>query len=249
MKYTLLEMIQRILSAIKGEEVNSYSDTAESLAVRDIVKECYFNIISNQDFPELKTFFELNASGDNNLPVRMSIPDDVIGVEWIRYNGEVLSYLEPDDFYTKQNNLDTTADNVGTMNIETGTGPDTIPFNYTNDADPQYYTYYEDKYIIFDSYDSDTEATLQKANTVCYGLRTIAWEDDDSFTPTLDAHSFNILMKDAKAMAFLELRQMTNQSEIAAGRKARIKAEQKKHRANYKRMEYYYNDYPNYGKR
>lgn len=52
MNYTLLDMVQRILEAMESDEVNNYDDTPESLAVANIIKEVYYDIISTLDIPE-----------------------------------------------------------------------------------------------------------------------------------------------------------------------------------------------------
>ena len=52
MKYTLLEMTQDILSNMSSDEVNSISDTPESLQVATIIKQKYYDIVSRGDLPE-----------------------------------------------------------------------------------------------------------------------------------------------------------------------------------------------------
>lgn len=258
MKYTLLELIQRILSSIKGEEVNNYNDTAESLVVRDIIKECFYNIIGTQDFPELKTLFELTASGDSSKPTLMTLPSDVVGLEWVKYNaiadGETaasfryIRYLPLADFVQMMHQLSTDETNVGTFNVTTGSS-DSIEFYYRNDKAPEYYTTYDDSTVIFDSYDSVVDTTLQKSKTLCYGLKSGTWTDSNSFTLPLDAQQFNILLKEAKVLAWEELRQSPNQTAAMQVRRAKIAAEKKKDRVNYNHKDYYYSKYPNYGRK
>ena len=258
MKYTLLELIQRVLSSIKGEEVNNYNDTAESLVVRDIVKECFYNIIGTQDFPELKTLFELTASGDSAKPTLMTLPADVVGLEWVKYNkialGETtpnfgyVSYLPLEEFLSRMHMLSTDDDAVGTFTVTTGSA-DTIEFYYRDDKAPDFFTSFDDNTLIFDSYDVLVDSTLQKSKTLCYGLKSGTWTDSNSFTLPLDAQQFNILIKEAKAMAWEELRQTNNQTATSQARKAKIAAEKKKDRANYDHTGYYYSRYPNYGRK
>ena len=257
MKYTLLELIQRILSSIKGEEVNSYDDTAESLVVRDIIKECFYSIIGNQDFPELKTLFELTASGDVTKPTKMTLPSDVVGLEWVKYNKIALNetavnfdyvrYMPLPDFMEMMHQLDSTASYVGTYSLTTGTS-DSIEFYYRKDGAPNYYTSFDDSTLIFDSYDSTVDSTLQKAKTLCYGLKSSTWSDSNSFTLPLDAQQFNILLKESKVLAWEELRQQPNQTAAMQVRKAKIAAEKKKDRANYNHKGYY-DKLPNYGRK
>lgn len=42
MKYTLLELTQRILESMNSDEVNSIGDTEESMTVANIIKESLF---------------------------------------------------------------------------------------------------------------------------------------------------------------------------------------------------------------
>lgn len=258
MQYTLLELIQRVLSSIKGEEVNSYDDTAESLVVRDIIKECYYNLLATQDFPEMKTLFELEASGNNAKPTLMTLPALVVGLEWVKYNkiatGETapnyqkVHYVPLVDFLEMNHGLSTDESNVGTFSVTTGTN-DTIDFYYRDDKAPDYYTSFDDETLIFDSYDSAVDTTLQKTKTLCYGMKSVTWSDTNNFTLPLDAQQFNILLKDAKAMAWEELRQTANASATGQARRARIAAEKKKDRVNYDHKYYYQTKFPNYGRK
>lgn len=258
MQYTLLELIQRILSSIKGEEVNSYDDTAESLVVRDIIKECFYNIISNQDFPEMKSLFELNASGISNKPTFMTMPAPVVGIEWVKYNKatledptaryEYVTYLPFEEFAERMHQLDPSADNVGSYSLDSLAGG-TFDVYYQNDKAPDYYTSYDDNTILFDSYDSDVDTTLQTSKSLAYGLLTHTWVDDNNATLPLDAQQYNILIKEAKVMSWMELRQTENQAAAMQARKAKIAAEKKKDKVNYNHKGYYYDKFPNYGRK
>lgn len=255
-KYTLLELTQAVLRSIKGEEISDISDTTESLAVVDIIKECYYNLISNTDFPELYTLFELTASGDNNLPVKMSIPSTIAGLEWVKYNWDedavnpnwvTIKYLPLRDFIEMQNMLDLEADEVAEMNLTVGS--DTIQFKYRNDKMPEYFTSIDDTTLIFDSHDVDLDTTLQKSKTMCYGLTEGTFTASNSFTFGIDSQQYDTLLKEAKAMAWQELKSIENTAAMRSARKNRIKAEVKKYRSNYSKGGYYHTLYPNYGRK
>jgi hypothetical protein len=85
MKKTNLDYVQSILSSLGGDEVNSVSDTTESLQVLDILKNTYFNIISRTDLPEQWQLVQLDPSLDANIPVLMYVPDGVDNIEWLKY--------------------------------------------------------------------------------------------------------------------------------------------------------------------
>lgn len=85
MKYTLLQYVQNILSAADSDEVNSISDTAESLQAANCVQQAYFNMLGKFDLPEHNQLFQLNASGNPLQPVLMTKPDGITRIEWVKY--------------------------------------------------------------------------------------------------------------------------------------------------------------------
>lgn len=96
MKYTLLEMTQNILSRMSSDEVNSISDTSESLQVANILQNKYFDIINRVNLPEHNQLVQLDPSLDATQPVLMYIPAGVADVKWLKYfNSNVLN--DPSD--------------------------------------------------------------------------------------------------------------------------------------------------------
>lgn len=85
MKRTLLDYTQTILSSLGSDEVNSISDTTESLQVADIIKTTYFNIIGRTHLPNHKQLIQLDASQDITQPVIMYVPEGVGRIEWLKY--------------------------------------------------------------------------------------------------------------------------------------------------------------------
>jgi hypothetical protein len=85
MKLTNLEYVQSILSSLGSDEVNSVSDTTESLQVLNILKTVYFNIISRTLPPEHKQLIQLDPSLDPDAPTLMYVPDGIKSIEWIKY--------------------------------------------------------------------------------------------------------------------------------------------------------------------
>lgn len=85
MKLTNLQYVQSILSALGSDEVNSVSDTPESLQVLECLRTTYFNIIARTDLPEHKQVIQLDPSIDSTIPVLMYVPQGVGQIDWIRY--------------------------------------------------------------------------------------------------------------------------------------------------------------------
>lgn len=218
MKYTLLELTQSVLASIGGDEVNSTTDTAESLQVVEILRTVYDSIASRSNLPTHKTMFNLTASGVGSKPVLMTKPNTITDIEWIRYNvikdGETdptwadMKFMYLDQFMCMVQSLRPSETNVESFD-HTVNGF-TFTFNYRNDVGPTYYTTFDDNTVIFDSYDVAVDSTLQSNKTLCYGAVSNVFTVDDTWTPNLQAEQFSVLLNEAKAMAWAELKQSAN---------------------------------------
>lgn len=252
MKYTLLEMVQRIMESMDSDEVNTISGTVESLAVANIIKECYFDIIGDLDLPEHQGIFQLDASGDSALPAYMTVPSNVVDIQTLQYNYNTtaapsyqpVTFLPLDEFLLRINGLNTDDDNVGTMTVTSNGG--TFVFKYRTDSHPHWYTTLDDNIILFDSYDSSVDSTLQSVKTFCFGNLNPEFTMEDDFVPRLDPRQFQLLLQEAKSQAFIEEKQVPNPKAEQKARRNRI-ITQKNKRAVDKRPEYL--KYRSYGRK
>ena len=236
MKMTLLQMTQDILSAMDSDEVNSISDTVESMQVANIVRRTYYDILSRTGLPDQHDLFELNPSNDNTKPTLMYRPASCIGIDWVKYQTNVSSdadlrysvieYLHPKDFFDRQNNLNVSASNV--ISFSHTINSDTMLFVCLNDKMPEYYTSFDDNTMVFDSYDSSQDTTLMKNKTMCYGVLFSEFEMEDSYIPDLDPREFSLLYNKAEAKCFAVLKQMTNASSEREERRQWISVQKRK---------------------
>lgn len=236
MKYTLLEMVQMILSSLDGDEVNSINDTVESSQIAAILKNSYYDIISSLDLPEHKTLFELTATG-SSTPIVMTKPTDVTDIEWVKYDNYTtddphhqfldVQFLDLQTFLARSYALNPSDTDVDTCNLTTF-GSDSLVLNYRNNTHPKYYTTYDDNAVLFDSYDAGEDAFLQKTKSQCYGLTIPTWTVSDGFTPDLDARQFTLLLNEAKSQAFIELKQSANPKAERRARRGWIQAQRTK---------------------
>ena len=212
--------------------------------------------MANQDFPEFMQLFKLDDSADSTKPTMCTFPDDVFGIKWIKYNKKAIvsdpdlfvdiKYLPLDEFLDMMHKKDLSQSNIGSYTIIAGEG---IKVYYENDKHPDYYTKAHKTTIIFDSYDVSIDDNITRAKTLAYGKMKANWTQTNGFTPSLDDDFFNILLKDAKEMAWLELRQTENLQATRQARKLKISAEKKKDRINYDNKYYYDLKYPHYGRK
>ena len=254
MKLSLLDYVQTILSSLDSDEVNSISDTPESLQVANIVKQTYFNIISRSDLPEHTQLLQLEPSLDVIEPVVMHVPDGYQKIQWIKYfntnpndtgtttsthdvNTDITSSLigtpiPPGYQYVKivsvkqfldiTNSYNPQENGVATFtfNDTSNNFPGTFTFYYRTDRQPYYCTVLSDSYVIFDSYDSTQDSTLQASKTMAFGEVIPRWQMVDTFIPNIDEPTVPLLLNEAKSLAFFELKQT-----------AHVKAEQESKRA------------------
>lgn len=238
-KMTLLEMTQDILSDMDGDEVNSISDTVESQQVATTIRTTYFNIMDEMDLPHNGSLFQLTASGDPDKPTHMSLPERVSKVLWVRYDvsesGKSVNYREiewmaPDEFVLYVSSRDGGEDTVDTIEDDSG-----VKLLIRNDQAPHYYTTFDDETLVFDSYNSDEDTTLQNSKTMCHGYKEPTWTHSDSFTPDLPANMFSLLLNEAKSMCFVNLKQSANEKVEQYAKRQRIRSQRNKWRNNVSR--------------
>jgi hypothetical protein len=218
MKKTLLELVQDILSGLDSDEVNSISDTVESMQVARIIRRVYFDIVTRAGMPEHYGLANLEASNDTDLPVVMYVPDHVVKLEWVKYNKATatdtsfqmkpVQYLLLSDFLDLVYGFDATDTNVASYDLTSG--PDTYTLQYKTDIAPSYYTSFDDRTLVFDSVDTGVETTLQSSKTTIYGRKVPAFQMSNSFVPDLDDLQFSLLANEAHSLAWTELKQSSN---------------------------------------
>lgn len=229
MRYTLKELVDRILESMGSDEVNTIADTTESLAVANIIKECYYEIISEIEPKESEGLFHLDASTDDLQPTVMHLPQEVSNIKWLKYNtGESLldpnfrdlCYLSLSDFLNYTDGLDPDETWVGSQEVEIA--GQTFVFKYRSDQSPNYWTSPDDHTLIFDQYDSTYETTLTSSRTYGYGGLIPTFVMEDTFVPKIDPRQFQLLLNASKAQAFVELKQTTNDKAERKERRHRI---------------------------
>lgn len=254
MRYTLLKMVQLILSGMDSDEVNSISDTVESLQVVDIIEQCYNDICATVEFPDQWDLFELEPSGDVTRPTLMTIPEGVVNVEWVQYdwaldsdtvrNWKYIWPMERMSFFDRMNGLDTANSNVYQFNYLVGA--ETFDVRGHNDHNPTYYTTVNNRTLIFDDFVLTDGQTLQGNRTKCYGMKIPTFVRDDEFIPEFEPRQFTLLFNEAKAQAFIDLKQVQNAKAEQRARRGWVHSQRKKNNTPISGI---HDDFmPNYGR-
>lgn len=248
-KMTVLEMTQDILNDMVSDEVNSINDTLESLAIAQVLKTTYFDVIDQRDqWDHLGQLGRLNASGDADLPTHMTLADKVQKIKWIKYNtgdsGEkdVMSeivYMEPKEF------MDWTADRDSTdSTIKKVQDPESSAYILIrNDIWPTRYTTFDDETLIFDAWKLADDSTLTQAKSQWFGYKEPTFSILDDYTPDLPAKLFSYYLAEAKSVCFNSIKQAPNAKEEQRSRRARWQMSREKRRAEGGGIKY-----PNYGR-
>lgn len=305
---------------MSSDEVNSISDTSESMQVANIVQTKYYDIVARGSLTIDEQLFQLNPSGDPTKPTIMTMPQGITRLDWLQYfdsnplnNVQVSQFgafshglnvdLVPTVNWTTTSITSNTITSSGTvtftvgsstlpikigqtaqavsglnsmfgtvtsysgvtlvmqMSSSTGSGtfnswvitsvsvPNAPPgykyvsvvpidyfldvtnrfditqtnafqyvfneglgniftFRYRNDHQPTICTVISNNWVLFDSYDSTQDSTLQDSKILAYGQFIPPFQLNDNFIPQLDDLQFPLLLNEATSLAFYELKQM-----------------------------------------
>lgn len=185
MERTLNYTVQRVLEKLNLDPVNGISDTEDALLISREAESTFFDLMTRADWPDKIDLIEVNSVSDLNNPTALRLGQEVHYIKSFRYDvteqGKTkkvirdLCWLEPEDFLEKSYNHNTDEDGVQEVNYKD------IPIFVRNDTAPEYYTSFDNRILICDSYDSDTEDTLVGTKSICYGKAVPIWQQDDTF--------------------------------------------------------------------
>jgi hypothetical protein len=196
MKYTLLEMVQSILNDMDSEPVDSIGDSVEAQQVASVIRDTFFNTIVARGIPEHQKLLKLTSLSSTDNPTHFKYPDDVKSISSFQYNGRTLHWKAPEDFLAA---MPTSLAEGYTGALDPLSG---VLLYVRTDKDPDYYTSFDDEYIVCNSYDLATETTLQEHKTRCLGTMYPTFLVEDGYVPDLDEAMGQYLLAEAKSTCF-----------------------------------------------
>lgn len=216
MKLTLLEIVQDILDAMNSDQVSSISDTVESQQVARIVRGVFYEISGNRDWPHHRVLDQLSSVSDTSRKTHLQIPEIIRKVTSVRYNKrkssdtrdkfEDVEYMHPDAFLRHTNSR-----NESESNVEYQTDASGVQIKVRTDISPQYWTSFDDEYIVMDNIDTGVDTTLQGSKTQILGYRDPTWTHEDTHTPDLPSEAFPGLVAEAKSTAFAHIKEVVSE--------------------------------------
>jgi len=237
MKPTLLEIVQDLLSDMDADEVNSLGDTLEAMQVATVIRNIYRSIVEEYDLQAIEKAFQLTASGDNTLPTHMTVPSAIFDVTLVRYNTATsgtstpayneLFYAEPHDFLNRVSNND-----AASANYQSVTDPNSgFVFAVGATRAPSIWTTFDGgTTLVFDSFDSAVDTTLQSSKTQCLGKQRNDLTIDDSSTLELPETMHQLVYNEAREMCFEMFKDGAPRKVNEATRISRMKAKERKNK-------------------
>lgn len=226
-KFTLLEIVQKILSDMDAEEINSIGDTTESTQVASIVEDTFYNIISNRLIPEHQQLIKLTSLSQLARPTHFRYPDNTTKITHVWYDVSdddsyeyaTVEFVEPEEFFRRTDNR--SQDFVDVEDVNGGTH-----LRILNNKMPDFYTSFDDYNIVMDSYDSSVDTTLTSAKTRAMGTVIPTFQStNDDYTPDLDDNYFPLLINESKSVAMSILKGAPDPKVEQAARRQRTRVQ------------------------
>jgi len=250
MKMTLLEIVQDIMNDLDFDYINSLNDTPDALQVATIVRTTYFELLTNRTWPHTGKLAQMQSSGDSNKPNYLRLPENVMSLQWIKYNKSTLGASRDrwDDvkLVDAQSFLDRVMRrNSSETNVTTITDFSDTPLLIINDKAPTWVTTFDDEWLVFDSWDNTVDTTLQENKCQAMVYEEPVFTITDTFIPDMPAKAFPYLLAEAKSVCFNTLKQLPNAKEEQRSRRQRIRLAREKYRVG----NYLLDERPDWGRR
>lgn len=185
MSRTLNYTVQRVLEKLNLDPINSINDTEDAILVAREAESTFFDLLSRNTWPNQEKLIKVQSVSNTQNPTALILGEMVDQIESIRYNVTEdnsdqtvyrrMIWLEPDDFLQMVHSRNTENDNVDVALM------DGIELFVYNDKMPEYYTSFDNKYLILDSYDKSVSSTLLGSKTICYGSVIPVWSVTDEY--------------------------------------------------------------------
>lgn len=206
-KLTVLAVVQRTLSAMNHDSVNSISDTVEALQIAEEAKNVYYDLMDRDDWAHLMQLLPFASVSDTNRPNFLQIPSNVVRIDDVRYDiqastdtfikMENLTYLDPERFldkiYTRRSDQ---------ADIQTVLNSNGVKLLVENDKAPEWWTSFDDEFVVFDSFDIGVDTTLQGSKSQMLAKVIPEWTTSDTFIPDMPEQMFSVFLAEVTAASF-----------------------------------------------
>lgn len=204
MAYTLLEMVQRVARKLNSDEVSELDETIESSDIAHEVLDTFEDLMHNTEWEFLKHQPRKLAEKLNGQSVvSLRLPSDVVHIESLMYECQTdatsdrifreIKYLSPAEFQqmTLGRKLDTNC-------VEVTVGEFRI--RVFNDTPPSYFTSFDEKEIVFDSYNAAIDTTgVVATKTAAIAKVVLLGTYSETWSPSVPEFIYNLWYHEAVA--------------------------------------------------
>ena len=216
------------MEALGSDEVNSISDSPEAEQIAQIAQDAYYELMNQREWPHLLNLVQMESVADSTRPNYLRIPDSVVRIDQVKYDNTdpndetagALIHIEEVRWCTPEQFLDMTqARNTERDDVRTITDFSGVRYHILDDFKPQFWTSFDDEYIVFDAFDEDIESTLQgnKSQALCKVIPDFVIADET--VADMPAHVFQIWLAEVKSTAMLYMRQEISQKDEQRARR------------------------------
>ncbi len=235
MRKTLLQIIQDILSDTEGEPINTISGSLEGEQAATIVEHTFYDMVANRMIPEHQELIQLTPASDSAYPTHFLYPTNVKEICKVWYDrtealtgtGEYheVQWLDPLDFLSRIDNFSGTYQTVNDKNGGT-------KLRIQSDKWPEYYTSFDDEWMVFDSWNSSYDNTLQEHKVRALGIKYPIFDRfDDNYFPDIDDHLYPMLISEARERFFDWYKGGTTRKAAEAARRNKVHAQNDKRKS------------------
>jgi hypothetical protein len=189
------------------DSVNSINDTVESRQIAEEARVTYYDLMDRDDWPHLMQHVQLEGVANLNRPNYMRIPQNVVRIDDLRYestkDGDTKRSFNPVMFLHPSEFIDFTMTRLSNeSNIITVVNTNSIPMFIQNNKAPEYWTTFDDEYVVFDSYDKEVDTTMHSMRSLVLAKVIPVWQSSDSFVPDMPDQMFSVFLAEVTAASF-----------------------------------------------
>lgn len=225
---TLLQVVQKVAEGISSDEVSTLTNA--SVEVDDIVSivlSTLEDLCLRNDWEFLKDRPMQLTAGTN--AIELAIPSTVNTIQTVKYRQVIggvqtgfptIKYMHPDDFLHRLQGRNPTEPNTVTITLSGG-----VELYPATNAHPRFWTSFDEKNIVFDSYDSAENASGVEAGDSAI-LATVyvdfTGSDQETWVAPIPESLFPLWIQEATADAMLKMRQTEDPREERKARRSYI---------------------------
>lgn len=237
-KMTLLELTQAVLDKMDSDEVNSINDTVESSQVAGEIRDTYRSITAGFEDRQREGLESLEGLSDSEYPNQMKIPENVIQVLELWYDscddeGNYRrcepEWMEPYEYVSHVKRLRRDCDQVQVSTVK-GAGNACLPF--WTDRDPEYYTSFDNKHLVFDGVNQEIDNTLQASKSTIWSVLSEPFLMEDDFVPPLRVDEFPLLLNEAIDSSYVHFKGVSNGKAAQRSREQRVRGQNNRSRVD-----------------